>query len=280
MREPYRGAEVRLLTQHGKEQVIAPLFREVLQATVTLVTGFDTDSLGTFTRDVPRAGTQLEAARAKARLAAELSGSTLGLGSEGAFAPGPLGFGTWNLELVVFLDTARGLELVGRHHTPGRHVHGLVGDQRALTELARRAGFPEFGLVLRADGENGTGVQKGIRAWDVLEDTFEHLRRQSTSGQVFVENDLRAHMHPERMASIGAATRDLLQRLRTPCPACGAPGFGVSRSVPGLECRDCGAPTREPRAHEWACPSCDHRELRALKAQHLADPARCDHCNP
>ena len=53
----YRGCSVALLTQHGKESVIAPVLDAALACRVRLVTGFDTDLLGTFTRDVARAGT-------------------------------------------------------------------------------------------------------------------------------------------------------------------------------------------------------------------------------
>ena len=38
---PYAGAKVALLTQHGKERVFAPLFREMLAARIELVAGFD-----------------------------------------------------------------------------------------------------------------------------------------------------------------------------------------------------------------------------------------------
>lgn len=48
----YRGQRVALLTQHGKEKVLA------LGCRVELVTGYDTDLPGTFSRDIPHAGTQ------------------------------------------------------------------------------------------------------------------------------------------------------------------------------------------------------------------------------
>ncbi len=50
----YSGASFALLTKHGKERVIDPRFQEALGAGVVLVDSFDTDSLGTFTREVAR----------------------------------------------------------------------------------------------------------------------------------------------------------------------------------------------------------------------------------
>jgi hypothetical protein len=70
----HRGQTVALLTQHGKERVIAPALASALGVEVRHVQGFDTDQLGTFSRDVPRAGSQREAARRKAEIGMRLSG--------------------------------------------------------------------------------------------------------------------------------------------------------------------------------------------------------------
>ena len=110
----YTGHKVALLTQHGKERVIAPILEQGLRCTVEHVTGFDTDLLGTFTRDIGRSGTQLEAARRKARKGMELSGFSLGMASEGAFGPDPFtAMFPWNVELLVFIDDTLGIEIVG-----------------------------------------------------------------------------------------------------------------------------------------------------------------------
>lgn len=105
---------VALLTQHGKERVIAPLLDAALGMRVERVDGYDTDRLGTFTREIARAGTQLEAARRKAHIGMELAGLPLGLASEGSFGPDPVaGLLPWNVEILVFVDRERGLEITG-----------------------------------------------------------------------------------------------------------------------------------------------------------------------
>ena len=276
----YDGVTFALLTQHGKERVIEPLVREVFGASLTVVRDFDTDALGSFTRDVPRCGTQLEAARKKATLALERTGLPLGLGSEGSFGPGPFGLGSWNLELLVLVDADRGIELLGRAYEPGLHDHGFVGTAEELTAFAERAGFPEHGLVLRPDAESDPRIRKGLRASVDLEAAFRAALCESSSGQVFVESDLRAHQHPTRMKTIEKAARDLVARARCLCPACGTPGFGVVARVPGLPCGDCGAPTEEPVADEHGCVKCDRRERRARTGPERAEPMRCQFCNP
>lgn len=277
---PYASQRIMLLTQHGKEHALGPIVRDGLGASLEVVRGFDTDSLGTFTRDVPRAGTQLDAARAKARIAIERSGGQLGLGSEGAFNPGPFGIGCWNVELVLLADAARGIEVVGTAHGPGLHVHGTVATDAELRALAERAGFPEHGLVIRPEGPDDARVRKGIAAWAELARAFEETRRESPSGAVFVESDLRAHMHPSRMALIRTAGADLVARLSTACPSCGLPGFGLSEVVPGLPCAACGTQTQEPLADIHSCVRCDYREERRRDGSTAADPGHCPYCNP
>lgn len=52
----YAGKRVALLTQHGKQQVLVPVLESALGCRVEHVMGYDTDRLGTFTRDITRAG--------------------------------------------------------------------------------------------------------------------------------------------------------------------------------------------------------------------------------
>jgi hypothetical protein len=276
----YAGARIALLTRHGKERALGPPLRRAFGAVLTVVDDFDTDSLGTFTRDVPREGSQLDAARRKARIALERSDAPLGLGSEGAFFPGPFGLVPWNLEVVTLVDPARGIEIVGRAQGPGLHVHGAAASREELLEIAGRAGFPAHGLVIRPDGPDDPRIVKGISDPERLHAVFDAARRESASGTVFVENDLRAHLHPSRMSMIERAGLDLAERLAHECPGCGSPGFGRSDVETGLPCEACGTPTGEPLADVLACVRCECRERRVRSGPAAADPARCPYCNP
>lgn len=51
----YAGQRVVLLTQHGKERVLATVLEPALGCRVERVTGYDTDRLGTITRDTASA---------------------------------------------------------------------------------------------------------------------------------------------------------------------------------------------------------------------------------
>jgi hypothetical protein len=151
----YRQQRIALLTQHGKETVIAPVLAERMGCRVEKVEGFDTDLLGTFTRDIAREGSQLDAARKKARIGMELSGLSIGLASEGSFGTDPLtGMLPWNRELLIWIDDRLGIEVVANSAGKTNFSHHVVESWEEAEDFARSAGFPEHHLVVRPEGEN------------------------------------------------------------------------------------------------------------------------------
>jgi hypothetical protein len=277
----YAACKVALLTQHGKEKVLAPVLEPGLGCRIEHVTGFDTDQLGTFTREIPRHGTQIEAARRKARIGMDRSGLRLGLASEGAFGPDPIsGMLPWNVEHLLWIDDERGLEVIGRAQGPACFAHRLTSSWDSACEFAQQVGFPDQYIVMRAGHQDDPRIRKDIHAWDAFAAQFQALSAMSDTGQVFIETDSRAHANPTRQAMIARAADDLLQRLCMPCPACGLPGFGRVESLPGLPCADCGAPTSQPYADRYRCPTCAHDAIREREGPASADPGRCPCCNP
>ena len=277
----YCGQRVALLTQHGKERVLAAALEPALGCRLERVTGYDTDLLGTFTRDIPRAGTQIEAARKKARIGMDLVGLPLGLASEGAFGLDPMmGMFPWNVEFLIWIDDERGLEIVGIAQGKTNCAHVLTASWEEAEAFARRAGFPEHHLVVRPEGENDPRLHKGVADRSDLQAAFAWALDQSESRRVFIETDMRAHANPTRMENIRLAAEDLVQKLRSPCPACGAPGFWIVERISGLPCEDCGAPTRETRTEVHGCLKCAHRVTQERTDMTHASAGRCDYCNP
>lgn len=80
---PYVGSRVVLANMHGKDTAIAPVLRARLGLVVTTAPDLDTDVLGTFTGEIPRAGTIREVA--KARLGMAATGLPIGIASEGSY---------------------------------------------------------------------------------------------------------------------------------------------------------------------------------------------------
>lgn len=283
MPQPYSGQQVAFLTQHGKERVVAPILADMLGCRVERVSGFDTDQLGTFTRDVPRFGSQLEAVRRKARIGMELSGASLGIASEGSFGPDPhTGLFPWNVEVILFIDEIRKIEVVGVYQGPASNDHAWIATWAEMEEFAATVGFPEQHLVLRPGNENNPRVRKGLADWSSLETAFAWAKQVSSAdAKIFVERDLRAHAHPERMVNIGKAALNLAGKLASLCPHCATPGFSAAEAVAGLPCAECRLPTREYRAEIWKCLHCDHRETRKRSdGVTTADPVSCSYCNP
>ncbi len=261
--------------------MVGPVLEAGLACRVERVGGYDTDRLGTFTREVPRAGTQLEAARRKARIGMELAGLPLGLGSEGSFGPDPVvGMVPWDVEVLLLIDDARGIEVVGTAGGRASFAQGTAPTWAAAGEFARAAGFPDHWLVVRPQGADGACFRKDIHSWPELEGAFAWAQERSADGLVVLESDGRAHANPTRQAIIRLAAENLVRRLGSRCPACAAPGFWAVERIEGLPCADCGAPTREALADRHGCVACSHREVRERAGPPQADPSRCDRCNP
>ena len=281
MKSVFDGGRVSFLTQHGKETLIGPMLKEAMGCVVVRAEGFDTDRLGTFSGEIARPDSQLQTARRKARIGMDLLGTSLGLASEGAFVPDPFGgMLPWNIELLVWIDDERSLEITGMAQGPARSLQGLARTPTELMQRAQEAGFPEHHVMLRAEGARDAWVRKGLSDLEALKSAFAACLRESPHGVVSVENDLRAFCNPTRQAMIVRAAQDLLGKLQSACPACSLPGYAVKQRQPGLPCRDCGMPTAMSKTLLWRCDGCGHQTSKPAGNASHADPSRCDHCNP
>jgi hypothetical protein len=279
--KPYAGLKASLLTQHGKESVVCPQLYDSNGLELIHVSNYDTDKLGSFTREIPRYGSQLDAARKKARVGMELSNSMLGIASEGAFDNDPYtGMLPWNYELVILIDDTRKIELIGFFGGKAQSTSRQVRSWDELNRLLSEAQFTTHQLVVRPDDEYHPECLKGIKDIESLKKAFDWAIGLSKSGSVFVENDLRAHTNPTRMANILKATQDLSRKMNSVCPECDSPGFWITERVKGLPCSYCGAPTDLPISNIWSCVKCTHKKEEAISDQSRADPSKCPYCNP
>ncbi|HMA47195.1 MAG TPA: DUF6671 family protein, partial [Frankiaceae bacterium] len=155
----YRGREAVLATRHGKQVAVAPAM-SVLGLRVSVPSGLDTDALGTFTGEVARVGTPVQAALGKARLGMAVAGCPLGLASEGSFGPLPgLPWLTADTEVLVFVDATLpapdGEPLVVVETLTSLDTNAASCRVRSTAELSgflARVGFPAVGLVVRPAG--------------------------------------------------------------------------------------------------------------------------------
>jgi hypothetical protein len=277
----YQHQPVSFLTMHGKERVIAPVLEQALGCRVFWVSGFDTDTLGSFSRETPRVTSALETCRRKAEIGMGLAHTPLGLASEGSFNVDPWsGLLPWNVEMLVFIDRTQGWEVVGTAQGPAHNHHITAQDWPTLRVFAQQHGFPEHQLCLRPDSADDPRVIKGVASWDGLEKAFQICQGLSAQRQVHAESELRAFGNPTRMAMIERAAQDLVQKINQACPECDGPGYQVVSHRSGLPCAACERPTRLATHALWRCAHCQHKQEVALAQARSADPSRCDHCNP
>ncbi|AFY76976.1 MAG: hypothetical protein IGR93_20855 [Hydrococcus sp. C42_A2020_068] len=274
-----------LATMHQKERVIAPLLETELNLQVIVPSQFDTDRFGTFTREIKRVGTQIEAARLKAQKVLELTGKTIAIASEGSFYPHPaFPFLSCDREIVLLIDKTNQLEIIGQEiTTETNHNHQQVKSIEAALEFAQKVGFPEHGLVVMS-GQNSTEKEeiiKGIITEEKLIESVEIFLKKSPTGTIHIETDMRAMYNPTRMKAIAKATRDLIEKLNRFCPQCSAPGFDIVERLSGLPCGWCSSPTSLIRAAIYQCPKCNYRQETLFPdGVETADPSYCPYCNP
>ena len=268
------GASAAIATMHGKETAIAPALTP-LGLQCALLEGLDTDRFGTFSGTVPRAGTMLDAARAKTRAAFARCDADFVIASEGAFGPHPAApLLPGGRELIVFTHRETGVEIVETLTTfETNYVRLDFGPSADLEDFLARAGFPEHGLLAWP-----VGAEDG--APRVLE-SQAGLDAALGDGLARLETDMRAHRNPTRMGEIARLAERLAARLSAACPKCNRPGFGVVEREPGLPCSYCGTPTLAIARERCACSWCGHEAVRGrADGRQTADPADCPVCNP
>lgn len=278
---PYQGELVVFGTVHGKQEQVAPAFAKFLRARVIAPAGLDTDQFGTFTGDIARTLSPVEAARAKAGVAMSAAACAYGLASEASYGPLP-GVGVLrHEELLLFIDASRGIEIIEgvRHLTPVPPPL-TVRTSADADALLQQIDFPAQGVTVRATiTGNPAGITKGITNHDHLRQALQVATATSPDGHAVIEVDLRAHHNPARRAVLTELGHRLARRLATPCPVCRCPGYGRTRTRAGLPCADCGCPTELIAADIHSCAMCNQQHA-VPRPDRAAAPRWCPDCNP
>jgi hypothetical protein len=278
------GRPVSLATCHGKERAIARPFRVALGLELVVADTINTDSLGSFSGEIPRPADGPTTCRLKAEAGMAATGLNLGLASEGSFGPHPaIPFLPVGQEWMTFID--RDQDLVISDQLLARRTnfnHCRVGADTDLAAWLGRVGFPSHALIVRPNqGEGAMPVRKGLQTASALQAALAEARRASADGLALVETDMRAHLNPTRMAAIRALAFRLVRRIARPCPACASPGWGPVELRLGLPCRWCGLATDLIQAEVFGCVRCDHRQdVPRPDGLQAADPGHCLSCNP
>jgi hypothetical protein len=270
-----------IATKHSKENVLAPILESSFAIKCSVPDNFDSDLLGTFTGEVERNDDPLSTARKKCLLAMELTGCDLALASEGSFGPHPSFFMVGaDEEILMFLDKKNDLEVVVRHLSIVTNFNAAqVNSLDELLEFAEQSKFPSHALILRPSKNSGLQIIKDITNFDMLRDSYTNLFEKY--GIVYVETDMRAMNNPTRMRVIKEAAEKLVEKLKSKCPNCSSPGFGITDFKRGLPCEVCGFLTQSVSSAFYTCVKCKYSEEHKFpNNKYSEDPQFCDNCNP
>lgn len=278
---PYAGLTVGFATKHDKARLVAPHFASVLSVSVDTVE-FDTDSLGTFSRETKRRGSAIDTAFEKARIGAEADANGLGLGSEGTIGPShELPLLTSDIEVLAFVDSCRDIAVY--EHVTSHTIRAISmtvephGDYHARLVAG---GFPEHAvIVMPADGQT-TPMFKGLHTRREVDSAVRVCAVASSTGTARIESDFRAGHCPSRQPAIGQAALRLATRLRQQCPSCDAPGWGFVSYDRGVPCSMCDEIVDIPFREVQGCTACDERRVAAHPIRTTVSPERCPRCNP
>ncbi len=281
MKDIFCNRTLLIATKHGKERVLAPLLERALGVKCVTNTQFDTDSLGTFTREIERPDDPLATVRQKCLQAMALHQCDLAIASEGSFGTHPVyWYAPANEEILLLIDLQHGLEIAAQSLSLETNFAGKwLSSEAELWAFAKTVKFPSHGLVLREHPDKATIVYKGIDSPKQLLRRFWQIKKSQEA--VYVETDMRAHYNPSRMHVIYQTGKQLLKKIASACPVCKMPGFDKVETKAGLPCEWCGLPTSDVQAFVYRCTHCQHTEERAFPFdRQWANPAYCYACNP
>lgn len=277
----FKGRKLLIATKHQKEKVIIPLIEKELGVQCVVPDNFDSDFFGTFTGEIERKANALTTARNKCLQAMELYNCDLAIANEGSFGAHPtIFFVPADDELMILIDTKNDLEIVAREISVETNFNGKeINTEKMLIDFANQAKFPSHSLIVRKSKNDNLDIVKGIEDWEQLCTIFNQFIEKY--GVAYIETDMRAMNNPTRMSVIQKATEKLLDKIKSCCPQCETPGFGISSTKEGLPCNLCGYPTRSTLSYIYSCNKCTFaKEEMYPHKKHHEDPTYCDRCNP
>ena len=268
-----------IATQHQKELVIKPILEKELFLQCYTPDQLNTDQFGTFSGEIERRLSPLNAARAKCDLAHQLTGCDLVVANEGSFGPHPnLFFIPANEELMLLRDYKNNLSIWTSILSTETNFNSLeISNAKQLADFAKSIGFPSHRVILLSTDR--TQIRKDFNTLEEANHALVELTKGN--GRCVVETDMRAMNNPTRMNVIEELTHKLVKKVNASCPSCNTPGFDVIRVNIGLPCMACKAKTSSTLSLVKGCLSCNYEELIEYpNNKQEEDPMYCNYCNP
>jgi len=270
-----------IATKHKKENAIAPLLLREFEINAFVPEHFDSDLLGTFSGEIERKNDPITTVREKCLMAMKLSGCDLGIANEGSFGPHPtIFFANANEEFIILIDKKNDLEIIEKEISIETNFDkSTINNYEELLTFAKNNKFPSHAIILKKEKHFANECDKGIQSWKTLEDRYNVL--SGDGDPLIAETDMRALYNPTRMEVIKKVTEKLITKMKSCCPKCNTPGFGIVSAKPGLPCEWCKSATKSIKSVLYQCQKCNY-ELEEANPNNklLEDPMYCDYCNP
>jgi hypothetical protein len=213
----HEGKTAVVATKHGKERLVAEILSHELGVHVETARDLDTDNFGSFTGEIPRKGSQLDAARLKATAARSTTPADFYIATEGSFDSDSRMLGLPIHREVVYWHDPSGEDIVVTRETPKTNAARiLIRSDADLDRAVRKLGFPEHGIILRKRRPFfGDILLKD--AHDILElkDQYERVASTFPWVKIYAESDLRSHRNPTRQNVIRDALRELVAIIKS-----------------------------------------------------------------
>ncbi len=269
------GKNILLVTKHGKEEAIAPVFKAAFNANIDVVSGFDTDQFGMFSGEIKREKSSKETVLDKCKSGLKLNPEyDYAIASEGSFGNHPDSvYLPYNEEWLVFVDKSNSEFVYAKNGTT--ETNFISQEISSAEELERFFNRFEPAKFIVKSYEDQKVILKGVSSQEEVSQTLQNY------GKITLETDVRAMNNPLRMKNIAKAAENLVAALQSNCPNCGKAGFTVKKSIPGLPCEVCNFPSNYPKNHGKVCDHCGEEEIvEAVHQQKYLDPQYCQICNP
>lgn len=267
-------------TEHKKEQVIAPSFFDAFNCRVKSLY-INSDILGTFSGDVERKLSPIQAAKEKIKMGLiQKPDAEYLIASEGSFYPdSQVPWMPVNEELLLFYDAKQEIEIVAKAVTREvKYVSKKIDSSNLSLELFNEFDFPNHGVVIVSkDKVNKKNVIKDVNDYLELDQLIKRLKEGR--GMIQVMTDLRSHKNPTRQKNIYQAGLNLIDEIKLVCPNCQRYGQKIREHIEGLLCAQCGIPSKYIKSIERECSSCTKTWMQDLGKAPI-DPMYCDWCNP
>ncbi|RXK48822.1 DUF6671 family protein [Aquirufa rosea] len=279
--ERYRGEKLIIATKHAKEAVIGPVMQEAFGFIYEASHQLDTDLLGTFSGEIERTLSPLEAARKKCEWAMDLYGLDVAMASEGSFGAHPkYVFVPGGTELLVLVDRKNGLEIDVQATTTETNFNWKeVIPGQDFSEFLEQIKFPSHALIVKNSSPDFSQLEKGINSYESLYMVVDQFLQKY--GKCILETDMRAMHNPTRMKQIEKLAHQLVEKMKVLCPTCAFPGYSITDFQSGLPCSLCQKPTSSILKVIRQCKKCGYQEENLYPdLKEFEDPMYCDFCNP